>query len=346
MAISAFNAAVQDSAGNVLLNFNVEVRDENTNALAVVYADSAATIPLGNPFVWPDGTHLLFYVEAGVYRITATKGSLQIIWRHEQIGAVPSLVPDGDKGDITVSGGIWTIDNDVVSNAKLANMATTTIKGRQAAGSGDPEDVTIGGGLELTAGPFLSRSALTGDVTASIGSNSTTIANDAVSNTKLANMATATLKGRGTAGTGDPEDIALGVGLAITTGPTLGLNPNAQTASITFIIDGGGATIATGLKGFLEVPFACTIQQWTLLADQSGSIVVDIWKDTYANFPPTVADVITASAKPTITTAQKGQSATLTGWTTSIAAGDILAFNVNSVTTIQKVTLALKVAKT
>src|SRR5262245_49352987 len=223
MAISAFNAAVQDSAGNVLLNFNVEVRDENTNALAVVYADSAATIPLGNPFVWPDGTHLLFYVEAGVYRITATKGSLQIIWRYEQIGAVPSLVPDGDKGDITVSGGIWTIDNDVVSNAKLANMATTTIKGRQAAGSGDPEDVTIGGGLELTAGPFLSRSALTGDVTASIGSNSPTIANDAVRNTELANMATATLKGRGTAGTGDPEDIALGVGLAITTGPTLGL---------------------------------------------------------------------------------------------------------------------------
>ena len=32
----------------------------------------------------------------------------------------------------------------------------------------------------------------------------------------------------------------------------------------------------------------------------SGSIVIDVWKDTYANFPPIVADTITASAKPTL----------------------------------------------
>jgi hypothetical protein len=81
------------------------------------------------------------------------------------------------------------------------------------------------------------------------------------------------------------------------------------------------------------------------VADQSGSIVVDIWKDTYANFPPTVADSITGSADPTITTATKGQSSTLTGWTTTITAGDILRFNVDSVTTIQRVTLALKVTR-
>jgi hypothetical protein len=81
------------------------------------------------------------------------------------------------------------------------------------------------------------------------------------------------------------------------------------------------------------------------LADQSGSIVVDIWKDTYANYPPTVADTITASAKPTISSATKGQSSTLTGWTTTIAAGDILAFNVDSITTCQRVTLSLKVTR-
>ncbi|GAI37997.1 unnamed protein product [marine sediment metagenome] len=80
-------------------------------------------------------------------------------------------------------------------------------------------------------------------------------------------------------------------------------------------------------------------------ADQTGSIVVDIWKDTYANFPPTDADSITASAPPTISTAQKSQDSTLAGWTTSIAAGDILAFNVDSCTTITRVTISLKVAK-
>lgn len=119
-----------------------------------------------------------------------------------------------------------------------------------------------------------------------------------------------------------------------------------QYLSISFIIDGGGVTITTGIKGDLTIPFACTIQEWTLLADQSGSVVVDIWKDTYANYPPTVADTITGSALPTITTATKGQSSTLTGWTTTIAAGDTLRFNVNSATTITRVTLSLKVYRT
>ena len=119
-----------------------------------------------------------------------------------------------------------------------------------------------------------------------------------------------------------------------------------STTTITFIIDGGGTAITTGVKGDLQIPFACTINTWTLLADQSGSIVIDIWKDTYANYPPTVADTITASAKPTISAANKGQSSTLTGWTTAITAGDTLRFNVDSITTCTRVTLALTVTRT
>lgn len=110
---------------------------------------------------------------------------------------------------------------------------------------------------------------------------------------------------------------------------------------ISFVIDGGGSAIETGEKGHVEIPFKCEIQRVTLLADQSGSIVVDVWKDTYANFPPTVADTITASAKPTLSSAQKSQDATLTGWTKTINAGDILAFNVDSVATIERVTVSL-----
>jgi len=116
-------------------------------------------------------------------------------------------------------------------------------------------------------------------------------------------------------------------------------------ASITFIIDGGGSAITTGEKGHLRIPFACEIQRVTLLADQTGSIVIDIWKDTYANFPPTDADSITASAPPTISSAQKSEDSTLTGWTKTINAGDILAFNVDSAATITRVTLSLKVKK-
>jgi len=84
----------------------------------------------------------------------------------------------------------------------------------------------------------------------------------------------------------------------------------------------------------------------TLLADQTGSIVIDIWKDTYANFPPTDGDSITASAPPTITTALKSQDSTLTGWTTTIAANSILRINVDSCTTITRATLFLNVTRT
>ena len=120
----------------------------------------------------------------------------------------------------------------------------------------------------------------------------------------------------------------------------------SNVLSLTFIIDGGGSAITTGQKGHLEIPFACTITGWTILADQSGSIVVDVWKDTYANFPPTVADTIAGSEKPTISAAQKGQDLSLTTWTTAIAAGDILAFNVDSCATITRVTISLRVTKT
>jgi hypothetical protein len=128
--------------------------------------------------------------------------------------------------------------------------------------------------------------------------------------------------------------------------PTARIAANIKNASLTFIIDGGGQAITTGQKGHLEIPFACTIKQVTMLADQSGSIVVDIWKDSYANFPPTNADSITASAPPTISSSQKSQDSTLTGWTKSISSGDILAFNVDSCATITRVTISLEVEKT
>lgn len=121
---------------------------------------------------------------------------------------------------------------------------------------------------------------------------------------------------------------------------------DVMQAVITLIIDGGGTTITTGIKGDIEIPFNCTIQRVTLLGDQTGSAVVDIWKDVYSSFPPVVGDSITASAKPTITTATKSQDSTLTGWTKTITAGDILRFNVDSASSIQRLTVSLKVTKT
>jgi hypothetical protein len=86
------------------------------------------------------------------------------------------------------------------------SIASERLLGRHAGGSGAGQEVTVGNGIEFQ-GSGIRRSALTGDVTAPAGSNSTVIANDSVTNAKLANVPTATIKGRATAGTGDLEDL-------------------------------------------------------------------------------------------------------------------------------------------
>ena len=57
--------------------------------------------------------------------------------------SIPTLT-DGDKWDITLtsSASVWTIDNGAVTNAKQANVATSTIKWRVTVGTGSVEDLT------------------------------------------------------------------------------------------------------------------------------------------------------------------------------------------------------------
>lgn len=160
----------------------------------------------------------------------------------------------------------------------------------------------------------------------------------------LAQTAADTFAGRTvTAGQG----ISVSNGDGVAGNPTIALNTNALRGEISFRIDGGGSAITTGAKKiYVRVGYDCTITGWELVADQSGSISIDIWKDSFANFPPTVADTITAAAKPSLSSAQTNSSSSLTGWTTSLSAGDYLEINIDSASTVTLAILTLLVTRT
>jgi hypothetical protein len=84
-------------------------------------------------------------------------------------------VTDGDKGDITVSssGATWTIDNGVVTYAKMQDVsAASKLIGRgSASGSGDPQEITIGTNLTMS-GTTLSAA---GSISGSTGSTDNAI---------------------------------------------------------------------------------------------------------------------------------------------------------------------------
>jgi hypothetical protein len=124
-----------------------------------------------------------------------------------------------------------------------------------------------------------------------------------------------------------------------------GWSSDNSTRTMSFEKDYNGNVIATGIMGDMPFDFACEITGVTMLADQTGSAVVDIWKAAYANYPPVVGNTIVAAAKPTISAAIKSQDVTLTGWTKTISAGDILRFNLDSISSITRLQIALKVKK-
>lgn len=67
--------------------------------------------------------------------------SVSLLWSGDL--SIPTLT-DWDKGDIVLSSSatVWTIDNDVVTNAKMANVASATFKGRTTVWTWSPEDLT------------------------------------------------------------------------------------------------------------------------------------------------------------------------------------------------------------
>lgn len=185
-----------------------EIRLNNATLASVTsIAVSGLCAESGNPDVsdqvatWDDSTN----TAKGTLRI-AKSGAPEVFATYTVTGSVTdntswlqfSVTHVASSGSITNGDGLYL------------QFSRAGDKGADGAGSvvsvtAADSSITVGG---TSADPTISRAALSGDVTASAGSNSTTIANNAVTYAKLQDVtATARLIGRKTAGSGDAEEV-------------------------------------------------------------------------------------------------------------------------------------------
>ena len=87
-------------------------------------------------------------------------------------------------------------------------------------------------------------------------------------------------------------------------------------------------------KAYQTCPVAGTIVRIRIYASASCSAVVDIYKDTWANYPPQGGSpsdsIVNGGTKPTLSSSDHSEDTTLTSYTTSVSAGDVFVGNLDT----------------
>ncbi len=144
---------------------------------------------------------------------------------------------------------------------------------------------------------------------------------------------------------GNVSNVAAGVAMsgdaAITNTGVLSLSANLKISSIGAFATGNGTVIPTGSIGFITIPYTCTINNWYVAANLSGTIQFDIKRSG--------TSIIGGGNKPALSGALSANAAA-TSWTSvAVTAGDILEFVVDSSpapATLTNCSVVLKVTKT
>ena len=113
-----------------------------------------------------------------------------------------------------------------------------------------------------------------------------------------------------------------------------------------FNISFGGqyASINTTTLIDFTIPFNTKIYKWRVTATETGSISLGVWKDAYANFPPTSADAMHSgdTGPYLLSTDILKREVTASGWGAPTGAeGDVIRINVDQVSGIRQGSLAL-----
>lgn len=121
------------------------------------------------------------------------------------------------------------------------------------------------------------------------------------------------------------------------------VSDNIHSFGASFGSTSSGSSVLVADTSYFVVPYACIISAYNLTAvPASAAVVVDVWKIATGTAVPTVSNTITASATPSIASGTTKHSTTLTGWTTSVAANDVIGIALTTVATSTFVSLVLQ----
>jgi len=166
--------------------------------------------------------------------------------------------------------GVGDVADGSVTFAKMQDINSDRLIGRDISGSGSSAEISLNSTLEFTGSNSIQRAALTGDVTATAGSNTTTIPNDTVTFAKIQNVADSTIAGRASgAGTGDLTALTAAQVLTI-----LGVSASLHTfTSFTGNTAGGADT---------------TLDSYTIPAGKLAADGDSIWFEAWGTFAANV----------------------------------------------------------
>jgi len=335
-------------------SINMTLPRASVRASKVLSFDSSGN-PSATEFIgsnrgnWASGT--LYYVR-DIVKDTSTSNIWQCITQHTSSGSQPiSTNADSAKWFLLVDAA--AASSSATAAAASASAAATSASNASTSATNAASSASTASTQASNASTSATNAAASASTASTQATNASNSATSAASSASSASTSATNAANSASTATTQATNASNSASSASTSATNAANSATSAAASlaamddaeIAMTIDGGGVVITAGKKGAIEIPFNCTIDRWTITADQSGSITIDINKSTYSGYPTTTS--ITASATPAISSAQKAQSSTLTGWTTSLSAGDIVEFEVDATpTSITLATISLKVTKT
>lgn len=141
----------------------------------------------------------------------------------------------------------------------------------------------------------------------------------------------------------DEKWVKIGFPLSGVTGPR-GLE-GGFTGIMNITMDGGTNSIPTGTKANVGMPYQLTLDSWTLLASETGTLYLELTKGTYDSYPPST-EIHAGYTGPNIVTNIKNQETGLSHWpVTSFNRGDVMRVEVVGAQAITNATLSFNYHK-